>query len=327
MSMRVCVTSARSADETGLTRKPRWSEACTRPSATSLDRASRTAARLTENCFANPAMWSFWPGTSLVERMSARSRSSTAEVRVRGPVPSLLKLTAMLSMRAGWQAAEQSSIENRFLQLYCRCIRGMQSSLLPRAPWTSSRGVCHRVRAKRGPMINSASVSKDGGNGTRGRPSRRRASARLLRMRVGMCLSRAVARSPLEPPHQFWRNLADAADAEQREVAVDFIAEQRQRACHPGFAPRHRRVEQRPADEDKVRAERQRLDHVGAAADAAVEHHGHAAGFGRDLGQGAQRRHRMVELAAGMVGDDDAVDAALACDPRIGRRDQAFDDK
>jgi len=56
MSMRVRVTSSRSAGDTGLTRKPRWSEACTSPSATSRDRASRTAARLTENCFARPAM-------------------------------------------------------------------------------------------------------------------------------------------------------------------------------------------------------------------------------------------------------------------------------
>src|SRR5229473_7008428 len=72
MSMRVRVTSSRSAGDTGLTLKPRWSEACTSPSATSRDKASRTAVRLTENCFASPAMWSFWPGTSLVDRMSAR---------------------------------------------------------------------------------------------------------------------------------------------------------------------------------------------------------------------------------------------------------------
>jgi hypothetical protein len=37
--------------ETGLTRKPRWSDACTSPSATSRDSASRTAARLTEKLF------------------------------------------------------------------------------------------------------------------------------------------------------------------------------------------------------------------------------------------------------------------------------------
>ena len=56
ISTRVWVTSRRSAGDTGLTRKPRWSDACTNPSATSRDNASRTAARLTENCLASPAM-------------------------------------------------------------------------------------------------------------------------------------------------------------------------------------------------------------------------------------------------------------------------------
>src|SRR5258708_16177369 len=99
MSMRVRVRSSRSAGDPGLTRKRRWSEACTKPSATSRDKASRTAARLTENCFARPAMWSFWPGTSFVERMSARRRSNTEEVRVLGPdPPSAPKPTAILSM-------------------------------------------------------------------------------------------------------------------------------------------------------------------------------------------------------------------------------------
>src|SRR5260370_22232884 len=101
MSMRVRVTSSRSAGDTGLTRKPGWSEACTKRSATSRDKASRTAARLTDNCFAMPAMWSFWPGTSFVERRSARRRSNTAEVRVLGPdPPSAPKPTAILSMVA-----------------------------------------------------------------------------------------------------------------------------------------------------------------------------------------------------------------------------------
>ena len=95
--------------------------------------------------------------------------------------------------------------------------------------------------------------------------------------------------------------------------------------CTPGFAAGDRRIEQRAADEDELRAERQGLDHVGAAPHAAVQHHGHAACFGRDLRQRAQRRHREVELTAGVIGDDDAIDAALARDPRIRRRDQALD--
>ena len=74
-----------------------------------------------------------------------------------------------------------------------------------------------------------------------------------------------------------------------------------------------------------MRAERQGLDHVGAAADAAVEHHGHAVRLGGDLRQRAQAGERVVELAAAMVGDHHAVDAALARDARVRGRDQALD--
>jgi len=37
-------------------------------------------------------------------------------------------------------------------------------------------------------------------------------------------------------PHQIWRDLLEAADAEQREVAVDLGMQQRDRARHAGFA-------------------------------------------------------------------------------------------
>jgi hypothetical protein len=82
----------------------------------------------------------------------------------------------------------------------------------------------------------------------------------------------------------------------------------------------HGREQQRPADEDKLGAQRKRLEHVGTAPDASVQHHGHAISLGGDLGQRAQGGHRTVELAAAMIGDDHAIDAALARDARIGRR-------
>ena len=74
--------------------------------------------------------------------------------------------------------------------------------------------------------------------------------------------------------------------------------QQGERALHGRLATRHRGEQERPADEDELRAERERLEHVGAAPHAPVQYHGHAVRLGRDLGQRPQRRHRMVELTA-----------------------------
>ena len=123
----------------------------------------------------------------------------------------------------------------------------------------------------------------------------------------------------LELPHQVRRDFCDAADAEQRQVAVDLVVQQRDRALDAGFAGGDRRIEERPADQDEMRAERERLEHVGAAADAAVEHHGHAVRLRRRSRAACAGRDRVIELAAAMVGDHHAVDAALARDARILR--------
>ena len=52
----------------------------------------------------------------------------------------------------------------------------------------------------------------------------------------------------LELPHQVRRDFAEAADAEQRQVAVDLVVQQRDRALDAGFAAGDRRIEERPAD-------------------------------------------------------------------------------
>src|SRR5438034_8422478 len=67
--------------------------------------------------------------------------------------------------------------------------------------------------------------------------------------------------------------------------------------------------EERPPDEDGPGAERERLQHVGATTDPAVEEHLDAAvRCLRHLGQCLDRRQRPVELAAAVVRDDDAID-------------------
>jgi hypothetical protein len=60
----------------------------------------------------------------------------------------------------------------------------------------------------------------------------------------------------LELPHQIGRDLADAADAHQREVAVDLVAQQCDRALYASLATGDSRIEKRPADEDKLGAQR-----------------------------------------------------------------------
>ena len=72
-------------------------------------------------------------------------------------------------------------------------------------------------------------------------------------------------------------------------------------------------VGERAADEHGLRAQRQRLDDVRAAADAGVEQHLDllADGVG-DLRQHLQRPDRAVHLPSAVVGHDDALHARQA---------------
>ena len=76
--------------------------------------------------------------------------------------------------------------------------------------------------------------------------------------------------------------------------------------------------EERAADEDGAGAEGQRDEDVGAAADAAVhEDLDPVADRLDDLGQHVERGRDAVELAAAVVGDDDAGGAVLGGEPRV----------
>ena len=72
-----------------------------------------------------------------------------------------------------------------------------------------------------------------------------------------------------------------------------------------------------------LRAERQRLEHVGAAADAAVDEHRNAvADLGHDFGQRLDRRAPGFRGASAVVRHQDAVEAVLdgrAARPRACR--------
>ena len=81
-----------------------------------------------------------------------------------------------------------------------------------------------------------------------------------------------------------------------------------------------------PADQHRARAERQRLDDVDAAAEAAVDQHRRcAADRLDDARQRADRGDCAVELAPAVIGDDDSVGAALQRFARIVRMQKALD--
>ena len=90
----------------------------------------------------------------------------------------------------------------------------------------------------------------------------------------------------------------------------------RARLAVDGEAP-----ERRAAGEHRARAERERLDDVGAAADAAVEEHLDPAVDRVDhLRQRVERRRDAVELAAAVVRDDERGGAVLAREHARPRR-------
>ena len=102
----------------------------------------------------------------------------------------------------------------------------------------------------------------------------------------------------------------DAVPAAERQHPVDVAPEDLEHAGDAGLASDRETPQMRPADSAGRGAERQRLDHVGAAPHAAVEQHRDAPGDGVDhRRQRADRGEGAVQLAAAVVGDDHAVDA------------------
>ena len=75
----------------------------------------------------------------------------------------------------------------------------------------------------------------------------------------------------------------------------------------------------RPAEENGIRAERQGLDHIRPPAYAAVNQHLRPAiDGGGDRWQRVERGHGAIELAASMIGDHDRASARVNCPHRVG---------
>ena len=140
-------------------------------------------------------------------------------------------------------------------------------------------------------------------------PARRRRRACTRR-----CCGRPSARQPEiageagRDEHVVPGQLVHRGPAKPEQRRVDPVPENIQHVLDPGLAARCQPPQVGAADHDGARAERERLDHVAAAPDAAVEQHLDLAAdrFG-NRGQRADRGGRAVHVVAAVVRDRDGA--------------------
>src|SRR6266851_5478089 len=138
----------------------------------------------------------------------------------------------------------------------------------------------------------------------------------------------AATASRSSAPQDRRTRVLDVAQSAQRHRHVELAADDLQHARHAFLSHRAQAIEKGATDQGAARAERERLEHVLARADAAVEQHLDAAAHRADyFRQRADRRCSAVELAAAMVGDDDRVGAARSGDLRVLGVEDAFQDQ
>ena len=108
------------------------------------------------------------------------------------------------------------------------------------------------------------------------------------------------------------RHFCGSGTAEQREAELDLRAKELEYARDTSLAVNREPPEHRAADHDGACAERERLQRVGSASDAAVEQHLRTSVDGLDdLRQSVEGRSDTVQLAAAVVRDDDAGGTVL----------------
>src|SRR5579883_3043806 len=144
----------------------------------------------------------------------------------------------------------------------------------------------------------------------------------------GAAGGRSAVVLPVLAPQEIGSELIEARAADLAHDEIDLVLQDRDRLGGAGHAADDRAVQRRPAEKYEARPEAQRDQDVGVAAHAAVEHDGQpVAERGVNGRQDVERGRRLVELAAAMVRDDDAVDADLGGAQGVGRMHDAFDDQ
>src|ERR1700733_9584733 len=131
---------------------------------------------------------------------------------------------------------------------------------------------------------------------------------RLLRASSSVDATAGESRSPsrsagaVRAPERRALDLADLGVAAEREREVELGEQAAQHVFDPGLAVERKPPDVRAPDADRVGAQRERLEDVGAGADAAVEQQRELAADGfADAGQRIERTDRAVDLAAAVV--------------------------
>ena len=119
----------------------------------------------------------------------------------------------------------------------------------------------------------------------------------------------------------------ETGDAEQCQTDRDLVFEDFEQAHDARTAGRGQAIDIQPADRDRVRTQDHRLHDVSAAADPAVDDDARlAADRLDDFRQDVDRAEHLVELAAAVVRDIDAIDAELDRTARVLDGGDAFQD-
>ncbi len=128
----------------------------------------------------------------------------------------------------------------------------------------------------------------------------------------GLCGGLRALRGNRTWQQDFSIDVPDIGVAAEGHGHVEFLVQDLQRLGHPGFAHGTEAIHHGAADHRAARAQCPGLEHVLAAADAAVHPYLGLATDRRDDGrQGLDARWRPIELASAMVADDDGVGADL----------------
>src|SRR5580698_4904198 len=122
--------------------------------------------------------------------------------------------------------------------------------------------------------------------------------------------------------------LGEFGDAQQAKGADHLIFQELEHPYDPGFAAGRQRPTLQPADPDKVGAQYDGLDDIGAAAERAVDHDFRPAfDRGDDLRQHMHGAAALIELASAVVGDVNPLDAVIDRDRRVLAGGDALDDQ
>src|ERR1700733_5973032 len=128
------------------------------------------------------------------------------------------------------------------------------------------------------------------------------------------------------PAHEARIELLDRADAALLHGRAGFGAHEIEYALDAFLAEGAQPPEIWPADADRLRAHRERLDRIGAAPKAAVDDHGHAALYrGDDLRQRVDGGAAVILAPSAVVGDENAIHPVLRRKVRVFGGDDALE--